>query len=126
MDCQVRCTTEEEGIPLVSLLKRWNIQELCLHGQVGGKTWEGLARELASGGQEEMGRNQTPFPPSGPSKILGRVYTDREVLRMGRREDLRGVWEKTLYNTWWEGSWNWVGAGWCSWSKGGLSRGVSR
>ena len=95
VDCQVSCTTEEKGTALVALLERcsaWSIQELRLHGQVGGKTWEGLAREITSGWQED---------PQRPSTYLDNVFTDREVLRRGRRVDLRCVWEKTRWGPGW-------------------------
>ena len=80
----VRCNTEEEGSALVSLLESsttWKVGMLQLSGEVGGQTWEGLGREVARG-------------------TLGVVMATREVVRSGRREDLRAVWQKTE-EVWW-------------------------
>ena len=74
------CTIEEEGRALVSLLERcctWRVEVLELAGEVGGQTWERLAR-----GRLARGR-------------LGSVVTGREVVRRGRREDLWRVWRNT-------------------------------
>ena len=84
----VHCTTDEAGRALVSLLEKsstWRVDFLNLAGEVGGQTWEGLAREVARGrlvGGIGKGRG-------------GGIYTSREVVRRGRREDLRTVWDKT-------------------------------
>ena len=79
----INCTTEEEGSALVSLLERcttWRVRWLDLLGKVGGLTWEGLGREVARG-------------------KLGNVRATREVVRRGRKEDLRAVWQNT--ERWW-------------------------
>ena len=73
------CDTEEEGMELVSLLKRcssWLMKELELGMEVGGQTWAGLAREVARGSLEDL-------------------HLPREVLARARREDLQAIWEKT-------------------------------
>ena len=75
----VKCTTEEEGSALVSLLEcstTWKVWRLDLSGEVGELTWEGLGREVAR-------------------VNLGLVSANREVVRRGRREDLRAVWQPT-------------------------------
>ena len=80
----VRCTTEEEGSALVSLLERsttWRVGRLHLLGDVGQLTWEGLAREVARGSLEV-------------------VMATRGVMRRGRKEDLWAVWQNTGL-VWW-------------------------
>ena len=80
----IECITEEEGQVLASLLERctsWRVGGLELRcGGVGGQTWEGLARQVARG-------------------WLGWVWTSREVVARGRREDLGALWKIT------EGEW---------------------
>ena len=68
---------------MVSLLERcstWYVGSLLLQGDVGEKTWERLGREAAKGG-------------------LMQLVAKREVVRMGRREDLLAVWVNTR-NEW--------------------------
>jgi hypothetical protein len=80
----VRCTTEEEGSALVSLLESsttWRVGRLHLLGEVGQLTWEGLARVVARG-------------------TLEVVMATRGVMRRGRREDIRDVWQNTGL-VWW-------------------------
>ena len=57
-------------------LQAWEVEVLELSGEVGGQTWERLGREVARG-------------------RLRAVVTGREVVRRGRREDLRAVWRNT-------------------------------
>ena len=73
------CTTEEEGRTLVSFLERcatWSVAWMDLGDEVGGLTWQRLGREVARG-------------------TLRRVGADSEVVRRGKREDLRTVWDNT-------------------------------
>ena len=80
--------TEEDGRALAQLLAtcgEWRVWDLSLLGQVGQKAWQVLA---GAAGRQKYG-------------ILN-VRVDREVLRRGAREDLRGAWwDCTDY----EGSW---------------------
>ena len=72
------CYTDEDGMVLCSVLKKctsWRLGWLILKEEVGGETWRRLGREVARG-------------------RLGVVHTSREVLRRGRREDLRILWGK--------------------------------
>ena len=104
----ITCRTEEEGRALVSLLescKEWSVGldggssvgGLYLEGEVGGQTWEGLAREVARA--RELSRL---WPGSGLQQGysigLGSVYTKREVVERGRRKDLLAVWKCTWYH----------------------------
>ena len=75
----IYCGTEDDGRALVSLLggcSSWTVKDLALNGEVGGQTWEALGREVVMGRVKE-------------------VWTTREVVGRGRREDLRAVWENT-------------------------------
>ena len=70
------CITEGEGKAAVRLLAAcltWEVEHLCLYGGVGEATWASLARE---GGR---GR-------------LERIYMWRQVLKRGRRWELRMAW----------------------------------
>ena len=72
--------TEKDGRALVSLrLERsttWKARMLYMFDEVGGQTWKRLGREVTRG-------------------RLGCFATEREVVRRGRREDLRAVWGNT-------------------------------
>ena len=72
----ISCCTEEEGWALVQLLTScsWTLEALRLGGTVGSGTWEGLAR-VAEG------------------LWCGSVFTTKEVIARGRREDVRKVWQ---------------------------------
>ena len=72
------CYTEEEGKVLCSVLERctaWRLRWLILKKEVGGETWRRLGRQVARG-------------------RIGYFQTGREVMRRGRREDLRALWGK--------------------------------
>ena len=69
----------ENGLALAQLLAvcgDWTVGDLYLSGQVGQEAWQGLA--MAAG----RGKVKT-------------VIVDREVIKRGAREDLRGAWECT-------------------------------
>ena len=82
LDLQVlslKAVTEEDGLALAQLLAvcgDWAVGDLYLSGQVGQEAWQGLA--MAAG----RGKVKT-------------VIVDREVIKRGAREDLRGAWECT-------------------------------
>ena len=83
----ILCITEEEGLDLTHLLDccmSWKVWFLHLRGQVGQGAWEGLARAADRGTVRSVG-------------------VDRNVLRRGKIEDVKKVWEcKDLGDGWWE------------------------
>ena len=89
---EVACYTEEEGMVLCSLLERcstWRMDWLHLEGQVGGEAWRRLGREAARG------------------RLTG-VDIGREVVKRGRREDLRAVWGSVEFGWQVDGLAGWV------------------
>ena len=104
----IRCYTEEEGWALVQLLSScssWSVRGLCLCDQVGRATWRRLASLVE------------------PNQTRGRVscvYTTREVMARGRREEVRQVWQGT--------EWRWVVDGEAVYrgaNKGGASKSIT-
>ena len=97
----IACTTAEEGRALVTLLdkcKLWSILWLDLAGEAGGQKWEELVRAGARGRARY-------------------VDFEREVLRRGRREELRAVWELTEEAWLVEGERIWKSDGEEGWAK---------
>ena len=75
----IACRTEEEGLVLVQLLSScssWFVSGLDLHGEVDSVSWERLAKTVTRGN-------------------INAVYTSREVMARGRKDDVRKVWRRT-------------------------------
>ena len=99
IDGFINCSTEEEGSALVSVLERcttWTCYHLDLRRGAGEMTWEGLGREVARG-------------------RVRAVMVDREVV--GRREDLRAVWQNTEVGCVVHGKWIFRSDGEEGWRK---------
>ena len=85
----LRAVTEEDGRALAQLLATcedwWWVSNLYLCGQVGQEAWQGLAGAASRG-----------------KLCISRMHVDREVLRRGAREELRGAWwDGTRDEGWW-------------------------
>ena len=94
------CSTEEEGAALAHLLaccSSWSLDNLSLSGGVGEGVWAGLARRRGK---------------------VGVANLEVDVVRRGRLEDVRNVWEST------EVGWS-VGRE-AVWKRGGLEEGWSK
>ena len=89
---EVACYTEEEGVTMCSLLERcstWRMDWLHLEGEVGGEAWRRLGRQSARGS-------------------LSGVDIGREVVKRGRREDIRAVWGSVQFDWRVDGLGGWV------------------
>ena len=89
VDWNIDCNTEEEGLARVSLLERsntWELNTLALYGEVGGQAWERLAREVAKLRSARLLGHYRGY--------FGTIYTESELVRRGKREDLLAVWEE--------------------------------
>ena len=93
----LRAVTEEDGRALAQLLATcgdWSVVSLYLLGQVGQEAWKGLSGATSRGKLCSEGHG------------IWEVHMDREVLRRGAREDLRGPGGTALGTRaggWWTG-----------------------